>query len=325
MNKFECFKVNKLLQCYCNNKKIIELLNSLTEKVDDNTNYKDFLDNVLLLINNMYTSNDIDDKKYQELLILMDSFYKEEKYSFNRIKWLLELKRNCPNELMSEHHLNLLSYFDLVNCMLNKENIDYFHSSGFMGYILLDKPLERYHHDIDLFINIKDINKVRDIFSLYDFEFEYTYEKTKDGNYRHGCKINNNIINIPIWLSFYCRNKDGSIYVEEYYETGDKKGYTKRNYNSPDCSFLSLTDSIHNGILYHSISLEALYVSKETERPKDIFDRMIMKDSIDLDKVKRIDDELSMEWEVIEGIPNDIRRISEVYMENKNGIMFTKK
>lgn len=326
MSKVEYYKISNLLQNSCDCQLLKEGLNTLIDKTSENTLYKDFLDNILLLINNLVICNEIDDKMYRELLLLMNYFYQEENnYSLNRVEWLQELRKDYPTKSMSEHHLNVLSYFDLINCVLNSRNIDYFHSSGFMGYIILNRPLQRYHHDIDLFVNINDINKIQDIFSMYDFHFEYTYEKTKDGNYRYGCKINNSIIDIPIWLSFYRRNADGSMYVEEYYETIDKKPFTKRNYNSPDCSILSLTDGIHNGIPYHSISLDALYISKDTKRKKDLFDRKIIENSIDEVKIKRIIDGLSFEWEVVDGIPDDIKKLSEVARENKNGIMFTKK
>ena len=326
MSKIEFFKVNKLLRDNCDSERLVNELNELVNKVNDSTILKDYLDNVLLLINNLLIEKDISTNKYAELLVLMDGFYqKDSGYSNNRIEWLQELKSHSSDETMSAHHLNLLSYVDFINYKLNSSGVDYFHSSGFMGYVLLNKPLERFHHDMDLYINIKDIEKVQEIFSDYDFEFEYTYEKTKDGNYRHGFKINNKIIDIPIWLSFYRRNKDGSMYVEEYYEDENKNPFTKRNYNSKECCLLSLTEGIHNSILYQSISLDALYVSKDTKRKKDIFDRKIMEPYVDEDKAKRILDSLSMEWETVDGIPDDVIRISRIDRENRNGIMFTKK
>ena len=114
------------------------------------------------------------------------------------------------------------------------------------------------------------------------------------------------------------------MYVEEYYEDENKKQFTRRNYNSPDSSCLSLTNGVHNGIPFHSISLNALYVSKSTERKKDIYDRSIMADYVDKNVMKRIVAGISIDWEEVDGIPGDIIKLSCISRENKNGFMFTK-
>ena len=64
--------------------------------------------------------------------------------------------------------------------MLNENNIRYYYTSGILAYLLADKNLERYHHDLDIFINMNDLEMLEHICNNYNFSFCYgnqTYKK----------------------------------------------------------------------------------------------------------------------------------------------------
>ncbi len=302
------------------NKKLVnlfvELLNiidrSQIDKIKLEIDLKDdniysILDKICLHFNTLYNSGSITVGKYNMILNVINKYYDErDDYIYNRIDWINEAYLNNPKITLENHHQQLLSYFQKINNILDKSGIDYFHASGFMGYILSGKELERYHHDIDLYINERCLNNLIDIFLKEDFNVIHTHEKCRENLFRHGFKIESNSVDIPIWLSFYELLSDGAIYVKEYYEDKDKNYITKRNYNTSLCTLLSLTEGNYNGTNFKSMSLEALYCSKNGNRKKDIYDCNVIKELIDINKVETLKQELISEWEILNYIPISI-------------------
>lgn len=287
-----------------------------------------FLDYINISVYDLKTDKKISNYNYKKLLNVLDRYYENgEFYSINRVDWIKELRDYDKSISLNDHHQNLLNYFSLLNKRLNDNDIDYFHASGFMCCLLINKKLERYHHDIDLYINIKDIDKIKNIFNNDKFNLVHTCEKDKKNIFRHGYKIESSIYNIPIWLSFYKQLADGTIYMQEYYQNMDGSCFTKENYNSPLCCELSLVKHSYRGISFTSLSLEALFVSKRNNRKKDIFDCNMIEKSIDHTKTKILEKELYDVWNIIDGLPKEMEKAFFCsYMEERdNAKTFTKK
>lgn len=286
-------------------------------------NFKDiinFLDYINISLFDLKMNNKISEYYYEKTLNVLDKYYqKGNLYSINRIDWLNDLRHYEGKIQLEEHHKNLLTYFNLLNKILNDNKIDYFHASGFLCCLLVGRPLERYHHDIDLYINIEDIDKIKNIFNNNVFELIHTCEKNDKNILRHGYKIESSIYNIPIWLSFYKRLTDGSIYMQEYYQNTDGTCFTKENYNSPLCCELSLVKHFYHNISFTSLSLEALYVSKSDNRKKDIFDCNIIKNFVNHNNIGKLEEELCNIWDKVQGLPKEMEEaFFGLEIEDKN-------
>lgn len=267
------------------------------------------LDEFNYWLNSNNENNKIQSEKYDFIIKYLDELYNESfGYSESRYLWIKELKNVDSSKSLPKHHSELLNYFDLINSILYKNKINFFHASGFMGYILVNKKLERYHHDIDLYVNVSDLEFLISAFKDNGFEIEHTYEESKN-MYRHGLKIVHDKIEIPIWLSFYEITENKAINECEYYEDKDGNLYTRKNYNSPLCSKLSLCSDVFHNVPYNSMSLDAIYCSKEGNRKKDQYDCNIIENYVDKNKVQIIKNELSPNWNFEEGMPKNVMSI----------------
>ena len=189
------------------------------------------------------------------------------------------------------NHKLILELFDNFNKLLSDNNIDHYYTSGILPYVLTGHELVRYHHDLDVFINMEDLPKLESICPEYDFEFKRQLGDRDDGTMRRTLKTYYKELDIPITLFMFVRERDGSITQKDYYFTEEGELYVEDMYNSKDCAELSFseTKNYHNEIPYKSISFEALYLSKiSMNRPKDIEDCKIMKDYVDFKKLDRL-------------------------------------
>ena len=212
---------------------------------------------------------------------------------YERYLWLKEMNID-PNEIhLEESHNEILDIFDRYNQMLNENGIEYYYTSGILSYLLVDKELERYHHDLDIFINMKDLEKLESISGLYGFSFERKLGKRNDGTNRIMLKMKyENHNDIPITVFMYVREKDGSITQNDYYIGENGEHLVERMYNSKEIVDLSFSNEpkIHNDINYYAITLEALYLSKKGNRPKDIYDCKIFEKNIDYEKLEALEE-----------------------------------
>lgn len=196
---------------------------------------------------------------------------------------------------IKENHFIIYDIFDSFNNMLNENNIEYYYTSGILPYILTGKPLERYHHDLDIFINMDFLSTLEKIAKAYNFTFKRKLGERPDGTQRRVLKMYYMNYDIPITIFMYSRKKDGSIIQHDYFFDENNELYVEEIHNTKRCGELSFSDEphYHNGILYKSISLEALYLSKiEGNRAKDKYDCTIMKPYIDIKTLKELKEEL---------------------------------
>lgn len=245
-----------------------------------------FTDEIDTTLYNFFEGNElINNEKINSIIKQNNISYDELK---NRYIWLKEMNIN-PNIIkLSQNHKLIYRIFDEFNSMLNNNNIEYYYTSGILTYLLVNMELERYHHDLDIFVNMKDLEKLENICSNYNFSFDRKIGDRPDGTKRIMLKMYyNGIYEIPITVFMYIRNNDNSIVQNDYYIDLFKKCYVEKIYNSPAITELSFSDEphFHNDIKYYSITLEALYLSKEGNRPKDIYDCKFIKDKVDINKL----------------------------------------
>ena len=313
MNKTKYNKYINLLEDL-NFKEIRDLKYNL---INSNSSDIEILDEINYFINNAYKDGNLSEEAYKGLIMKIDCFYKKcDGYAIDRYLWLEELKIDNKQNSLALHHKELLNYFTKINKILDANKIDYFHASGFMGYILTNKNLERYHHDIDLYVNIDYLKRVINIFCEQGFFVEHTFEETKD-MYRHGLKIMHDSMDIPIWLSFYEMIENKAMNICEFYEDKDGNLYTSKNYNSPLCCKLSLSNGIYANIPFISMSLDSIYCSKEGNRKKDIYDCKIIENNVNKENVEIIKKELSDKWSLENGMSLNVMEAFNLHGNQK--------
>ena len=97
-------------------------------------------------------------------------------------------------------------------------------------------------------------------------------------------------IEIPITIFMYVIEKDNSITQKDYYFDAHGNLMVENMYNSFEIANLSFSNQphYHNNVCYYSISLEALYLSKAGNRPKDIYDCNIFENAVNFEKLSRL-------------------------------------
>lgn len=250
---------------------------------------KDMLDAALY---NIYEDSKCDERiKKTKLELIAKQYNVDVDYLAKRYVWL---KKMCidPNMChLEENHKLIYKIFDELNKMLNENNIEYYYTTGILAYLLVNKELERYHHDLDIFINMKDLEMLERICNKYNFSFERKEGDRGDGTRRIMLKMYySGIIDIPITVFMYVRENDNSIIQKDYFIAESGMEYVEYIYNSSSITELSFSDipNYHNNIKYYSITLEALFMCKTGNRAKDIYDCNIFEKDVDKDKLKRL-------------------------------------
>lgn len=253
-------------------------------------NKKDKLD---ILIYNICSDTCSKQSKIDKLSMIASEYNIPIDDLFKRYNWLKDMKID-PNKIhLEENHQQIYKIFDEYNKMLNENNIEYYYTSGILSYLLVDRKLERYHHDLDVFVNMEDLTKLEQVCNDYNFSFERKIGDREDGTKRIMLKMYyKDKIDIPITVFMYVREKDNSIIQKDYFIGKNGQSCVEYIYNSPSISELSFSNcpKFHNEIKYYSITPEALFLCKSDNRPKDIYDCAVFKHIIDINKLKKLEE-----------------------------------
>ncbi len=252
-------------------------------------NIDDAIDNILILLNDLY----------QRKIINLDDIYSEtgniiklnpEKYRsvddlIGRLNWIKGMNMECTKMSLDENHRLVIETFDRFNELISGK-FDCYYTGGLMGYLATNHKLERYHGDLDLFINEQQLALLKELVdSSSDFEFvsNMDYKEEHGHEYMIVCKGTP----MSIGLFLFERQDDNSITTKEYYYEGedtnrqlfvDEHHYSK---SYTDMSFSNLV-RYHNGISYRMMSLESIYNAKKNARPKDRHDAEVIKNNVDM-------------------------------------------
>jgi hypothetical protein len=213
-----------------------------------------------------------------------------EKYSskddlMTRLNWLKSMNMTHPQMPLSENHKLVIEAFDKFNQIIGT-NFDSYYTGGLMGYLATSHPLERYHGDLDLFINEEQLEALYEIvMQSEDFEFISNMDHKEENG--HEFKIQYKGTPMSIGLFLFERKPNNEIVIKEYYHLNNNPSeelLVNEQHLSPKYAQMIFTNDIrnHNGIPYRMQSLESIYNSKKNSRPKDRYDATIIKDSIDL-------------------------------------------
>lgn len=280
-----------------NNPELVDGLVSDLSKLNDN----DALDSLIQIIYNRIEQGNLKEEDIIPNLGLLANISKDyptSKEVLDRFKWLSSMNMLHTKMPLTENHDTVIETFDEFNKLIGT-NFDAFYTGGLMGYFATDHRLERYHSDLDLFINENQLNELYDLIKQSpDFTFvDQLDDKSENSPGKmagHEFKITYKDTPISVGLFLFERKENGEIVIKEYYHSvndPDNDLLVTEKHLNPEYAKLAFSNQVreHNGIPYKMQSLESIYNVKKSGRPKDRYDADIIREYIDLGIDARLD------------------------------------
>lgn len=303
---YVAIKTFSKLAKYENQEEINKLVYGLS-----NMHVNDTIDRMIVILNEQLRAKRLnleDIKNNTYLLTKINPKYQDFDSLVKRLEWLREMNIMWPEMPLSENHKLAVEAFDEFNELLQGK-FDCFYTGGIMGYLNTSQSLERYHSDLDLFINEGELESLKALVEeSSDFEFVSNMEH-KEAN-GHEYKVVYKDTPMSIGLFLFARGMDNSITKKEYfYRNQDVNNdlLVSEKHFSKEYTDLSFDGTLrnHNGIPYRSMSLESIYNSKKDARPKDRYDAQKIAPFIDKRKEEKIEELKPLNTEVKEKVAND--------------------
>lgn len=175
-----------------------------------------------------------------------------------------------------------------ISSKLNELSIEFYIVGAIGAYIDANIPLQRKHDDLDLMIEEKDIERLKEIFKETNFEFfdnRFTSDKTlneygyPEGEHEVYAKLKNSDFHIGFFI--YHKNTD-SYTVCEYFKDNNRQKKLERTlpleifnyqYNNTPINYLGNTIKV--------VRKELIYKNKFVmNREKDLFDIKLLEPTI---------------------------------------------
>lgn len=224
------------------------------------------------------------DKMNDHLLIALNKL-KEKKTSTDDVLILQSMNMTHPQMTLSENHKLIIEVFDKFNQIIGT-NFDSYYTGGLMAYLATNHPLERYHSDLDLYINEDQLFSLYELVSQ-DEDFEFISNIDHKRRKGHEFKIQYKGTSMSIGLYLFERKPNNEIVIKEYYYSNNDPStelLVDEQHLAPNYAKMIFANDIklHNNIPYRMQTLEIIYNYKKNSRPKDKYDADIIKDKIDL-------------------------------------------
>lgn len=254
----------------------------------------DLLDRKLLTLEDIFSNVD-------SILRLNPERYTSASDLIERLNWIKRMNMGHPRMSLTENHQLVVEAFDRFNELLGG-NFDCYYTGGLMGYLATGHALERYHGDLDLFINEQQLLALKELVDLNsDFAFVSNMDHKEVNGHEYMIVYKGTPMSIGLFL--FERKPDNSITHKEYYfENPDINGqlFVDEHHYSKDYTEMAFSDQVreHNGIPYRMMSLESIYNSKKNSRPKDRYDAQIIKDYVDRTIDYRLDVERKNNFDI---------------------------
>lgn len=265
---------------------------------------EDVIDYLLVNINNLVETMRIKPEDVFHNIDLITSL--SDKYStkedlMTRLNWLKSMNMMDLQMSLSDNHRLVIEAFDKFNQIIGTK-FDAYYTGGLMGYLATNHPLERYHSDLDLFINEKQLYSLYELINESD-EFEFISNMDNKEENGHEFKIQYKETPMSIGLFLFERKPNDEIVIKEYYHKGKNQSeelLVNEKHLEPNYAKMVFSNDIrlHNNIPYRMQSLESIYNAKKNSRPKDRYDASIIKDSVDLMVDYQLDTQKQDNYEV---------------------------
>lgn len=267
-------------------------------------NEEDVIDYLLVNINNLVETMRIKPEDVFHNIDLITSL--SDKYStkedlMTRLNWLKSMNMMDLQMSLSDNHRLVIEAFDKFNQIIGTK-FDAYYTGGLMGYLATNHSLERYHSDLDLFINEKQLYSLYELINESD-EFEFISNMDNKEENGHEFKIQYKETPMSIGLFLFERKPNDEIVIKEYYHKGKNQSeelLVNEKHLALNYAKMVFSNDIRldNNIPYRMQSLESIYNAKKNSRPKDRYDASIIKDSVDLMVDYQLDTQKQDNYEV---------------------------
>lgn len=230
---------------------------------------------------------------YENIELILD-LYPEKFKTFDDLKarykylkglWLREDNMNENyKERLKENHKNVVEVFDKFNqliCGLVSNWLDCFYTWWLVGYFWTNTELERYHTDVDIYLNVVDLEKLKTFIENNKdswFKFIDNLNNKWPNGHEYMVKLWNN--SVPIWIFLFKRLKDWKISRVEYRCNEKWDMVTSETpIGKPEIELWT-----YNSTIYKRQSLKSVYESKKNlKREKDQHDAELIAKYLKID------------------------------------------
>lgn len=258
-----------------NNSQIEELVNQFSKL--DNESLMDCL--IFRLAKRIKKGIISETDVYENIELILD-LYPEKFKTFDDLKarykylkglWLREDNMNENyKEKLKENHKNVIEVFDKFNQLiydLINNWLDCFYTWWLVWYFWTNTELERYHTDVDIFLNVDDLEKLKTFIENNKdswFKFIDNLKNKWPNGHEYMIKFWNN--SVPIWIFLFKKTKDWKFSRVEYLYN------EKWDIVTSETPMGKLETELwtYNNTVYKRQSLKSVYESKKNlRREKD--------------------------------------------------------
>lgn len=191
---------------------------------------------------------------------------------------------------------NIDNALNFVCPKLNALKINYYIVGAIGAYLSIGLKSNRIHDDLDILIEEKDVDLLKDVFETSDYYFydnRYTNEKTlNENNYTDG---EHEVIakqkNGDFHIGFFLFSKTDEQYtIIEYFKEDNLQKKIERTLPIKYFKYQYSDNLIKYGkTQFKTVTVECIYKNKlNMNRKKDKYDCEILKEYIDLNKLKHL-------------------------------------
>lgn len=263
------------------------------QSMDEN----DVIDTIIVTLNGLLNSKRLTQKtifdNVESIIKINPKKYKTANDLIDRLNWIKSMNMEYTNMPLTENHQLAMTVFDEFNKLLEGD-FDCYYTGGIMGYIATNHPLERYHSDLDLFINEEQLESLKErIDNNPDFEFISNMAHKEVHGHEYKIVYQGRLLDIGLFL--FAREEDGSITTKEYYfeneNTINGQLLVDEHHFTKEYTTMAFSDTIryYNNTPYKMMSLESIYNSKKNSRPKDRYDAQVIQDNVNMEIAHKLD------------------------------------
>lgn len=263
------------------------------QSMDEN----DVIDTIIVTLNGLLNSKRLTQKtifdNVESIIKINPKKYKTANDLIDRLNWIKSMNMEYTHMPLTENHQLAMTVFDEFNKLLEGD-FDCYYTGGIMGYIATNHPLERYHSDLDLFINEEQLESLKErIDNNPDFEFISNMAHKEVHGHEYKIVYQGRPLDIGLFL--FAREEDGSITTKEYYfeneNTINGQLLVDEHHFTKEYTTMAFSDTIryYNNTPYKMMSLESIYNSKKNSRPKDRYDAQVIQDNVNMEIVHKLD------------------------------------